>query len=57
MKPLAGFIGYNQEWRELAQVISRVIMITSNIKTDFYLNNCLSYVIGYLHAKSKRKMG
>lgn len=52
MKPLAGFIGYNQEWRELAQVISRVIMITSNIKTDFYLNNCLSYVIGYLHAKS-----
>ena len=24
MKPLAGFIGYNSEWRELAQVISRV---------------------------------
>lgn len=57
MKPLAGFIGYNQEWRELAQVISRVIMITSNITIDFYLNNCLSYIIGYLHAKSERKMG
>lgn len=56
MKPLAGFIGYNQEWRELAQVISRV-MIKSNIKTDFYLNNAISYIIGYLHAKSKRKMG
>lgn len=25
MKPLAGYIGYNSEWRELAQVISRVI--------------------------------
>jgi katanin p60 ATPase-containing subunit A1 len=24
MKPLAGYIGYNSEWRELAQVISRV---------------------------------
>ena len=24
MKPLAGFVGYNSEWRELAQVISRV---------------------------------
>jgi hypothetical protein len=24
MKPLAGYVGYNSEWRELAQVISRV---------------------------------
>ncbi len=24
MKPLAGYIGYNSEWRELAQTISRV---------------------------------
>ena len=57
MKPLAGFIGYNQEWRELAQVISRVILITSNITIDFYLNYFILYVLGYLHAKSKRKMG
>ena len=24
LKPLGGYVGYNQEWRELAQVISRV---------------------------------
>lgn len=31
MKPLAGYIGYNSEWRELAQVISRV----SKTKLEF----------------------
>ena len=33
MKPLAGYIGYNSEWRELAQVISRV----SKTKLEFEL--------------------
>jgi hypothetical protein len=35
MKPLAGYIGYNSEWRELAQVISRVIfnlILLNNLK-------------------------
>ncbi len=27
MKPLAGYIGYNSEWRELAQTISRVFIL------------------------------
>ena len=31
MKPLAGYIGYNSEWRELAQTISRVLL--------FFLSN------------------
>ena len=30
MKPLAGYIGYNSEWRELAQVISRVKINQTN---------------------------
>ncbi|CAF0710391.1 unnamed protein product [Brachionus calyciflorus] len=35
MKPLAGYIGYNSEWRELAQVISRdIYMHNPNVKWD-----------------------
>ncbi len=35
MKPLAGYIGYNSEWRELAQTISRdIYMQNPNVKWD-----------------------
>lgn len=35
MKPLAGYVGYNSEWRELAQVISRdIYMNNPNVKWD-----------------------
>jgi katanin p60 ATPase-containing subunit A1 len=35
MKPLAGYTGYNSEWRELAQVISRdIYMNNPNVKWD-----------------------
>jgi hypothetical protein len=32
MKPLAGYVGYNSEWRELAQVISRVRIEKNSIQ-------------------------
>ena len=51
MKPLAGYVGYNSEWRELAQVISRVsffwkinhywkmLLFNLQIKKDIYMHN------------------
>ena len=42
MKPLAGFVGYNSEWRELAQVISRV-----SKKTDLLLLLYLELISKY----------
>lgn len=38
MKPLAGFVGYNSEWRELAQVISRVIIIYLSLGFHLIIN-------------------
>jgi hypothetical protein len=32
MKPLAGYVGYNSEWRELAQVITRVCLFFAPLK-------------------------
>lgn len=44
MKPLAGYIGYNSEWRELAQVISRVIKKKENL-TVFFFNYFLIIIV------------
>jgi hypothetical protein len=46
MKPLAGYVGYNSEWRELAQVISRVWILEYNIIQRFF--DFLKFQ-GYIH--------
>ena len=44
MKPLAGYVGYNSEWRELAQVISRVrINLKHEIKNLKFNKNSIIF--------------
>ncbi len=44
MKPLAGYIGYNNEWRDLAQVISRVSLLgIKTVNIDFGVQSFLYF--------------
>ena len=57
MKPLAGYIGYNSEWRELAQVISRVSTQIWQNRESEHSSNAHLLSLGHLHAKPKCQVG
>lgn len=59
LKPLGGYVGYNSEWRELAQVVSRVRISVNRACVHVFVsvyvcvndNVCTSYhVLNYLNA-------
>jgi hypothetical protein len=52
LKPLGGYLGYNMEWRELAQVISRVISFYNIL---FAFSTCLfCFVVKFLPEDRKQ---
>ena len=44
LKPLGGYVGYNSEWRELAQIINRVSPQSNSV----VILHCLNHLVIYL---------
>ena len=61
MKPLGGFTGYNSEWRELAEVVSRVNEKESSISFTFCLlfffyKNFLFHLLSHISSHFSRTL-